>query len=55
MPNLNKWVTTNRGSITIIEPSFPAVTCVPQTTYLTGKPPSEHGIVANGFYDSEFW
>jgi predicted AlkP superfamily pyrophosphatase or phosphodiesterase len=38
---------------TIIEPCFPAVTCVPQTTYLTGKPPSDHGIVANGYYDKE--
>jgi len=28
----------------------PAVTCPVQTTYLTGKLPSEHGIVANGWY-----
>lgn len=28
----------------------PAVTCTAQATYLTGKPPSEHGIVANGWY-----
>ena len=28
----------------------PAVTCSVQTTYLTGKLPSEHGIVANGWY-----
>ncbi len=39
----------------VVEPSFPAVTCVPQTTYLTGKPPSEHGIVANGFFDRSFY
>ncbi|RJR32369.1 MAG: alkaline phosphatase family protein [Desulfobacteraceae bacterium] len=29
---------------------LPAVTCPVQSTYLTGKPPSEHGIVANGWY-----
>ena len=28
----------------------PAVTCSMQSTYLTGKLPSEHGIVANGWY-----
>lgn len=28
----------------------PAVTCTAQATYLTGKLPSEHGIVANGWY-----
>jgi predicted AlkP superfamily pyrophosphatase or phosphodiesterase len=36
----------------------PAVTCSAQATYLTGKPVSEHGIVANGWYFrdlSEVW
>jgi predicted AlkP superfamily pyrophosphatase or phosphodiesterase len=28
----------------------PAVTCTAQATYLTGKLPSDHGIVANGWY-----
>ncbi|MBI5742041.1 MAG: alkaline phosphatase family protein [Nitrospirae bacterium] len=28
----------------------PAVTCSMQSTYLTGRPPSEHGIVGNGWY-----
>jgi predicted AlkP superfamily pyrophosphatase or phosphodiesterase len=28
----------------------PAVTCSVQSTYLTGKVPSEHGIVGNGWY-----
>jgi predicted AlkP superfamily pyrophosphatase or phosphodiesterase len=28
----------------------PAVTCTVQSTYLTGKLPSQHGIVANGWY-----
>lgn len=33
-----------------IKPMTPAVTCSVQATYLTGKLPSEHGIVANGWY-----
>lgn len=33
-----------------IKPMVPAVTCAVQATYLTGKPPSEHGIVGNGWY-----
>lgn len=43
-----------------IQPVLPGVTCSAQSTYLTGTPPSEHGIVANGWYDRElaevhFW
>jgi len=33
-----------------IEPVLPAVTCSAQATYLTGSLPSDHGIVANGWY-----
>jgi len=41
-------------------PAFPAVTCTAQSTYLTGVPPAQHGIVGNGWYDRElaevhFW
>lgn len=43
-----------------IEPVVPAVTCSAQATYLTGKLPSEHGIVGNGWYfkdecEVKFW
>jgi predicted AlkP superfamily pyrophosphatase or phosphodiesterase len=43
-----------------ITPSLPAVTCTAQSNYLTGTPPSSHGIVANGWYDRslaevQFW
>ena len=42
------------------KPAFPAVTCTAQSSILTGTPPSEHGIVGNGWYDREsaevrFW
>ena len=33
-----------------IDTVTPAVTCTVQSTYLTGKMPSDHGIVANGWY-----
>src|SRR5438132_12982659 len=39
---------------------LPAVTCSAQATILTGKPPREHGIVANGWWfrdtgEVRFW
>lgn len=30
---------------------FPAVTCTAEATFRTGLPPSQHGMVANGFFD----
>jgi predicted AlkP superfamily pyrophosphatase or phosphodiesterase len=49
-----------QGTLTRIEPAFPAVTCTAQSTYLTGLTPAEHGIVANGWYhrdlaEVQFW
>lgn len=43
-----------------IAPMLPAVTTAVQSTYITGKWPSEHGIVGNGWYDHtdceiKFW
>ena len=32
-----------------LQETLPAVTCTTQASILTGKPPSEHGIVANGW------
>jgi predicted AlkP superfamily pyrophosphatase or phosphodiesterase len=48
------------GARATITPAFPAVTCTAQSTYLTGTPPAQHGIVANGWYHRElaevqFW
>ncbi len=48
------------GACATIKPVLPAVTCAAQSTYLTGKWPSEHGIVGNGWYFKEehevkFW
>ena len=40
-----------RGALSRIDPAFPAVTCTAQSNYLTGLPPAQHGIVANGWYD----
>ncbi|GGB91471.1 alkaline phosphatase family protein [Dyadobacter sediminis] len=46
--------------LTRIKPLLPALTTTSQSTYVTGKWPSENGIVANGWYDREdsevkFW
>ncbi|MEO5650817.1 MAG: nucleotide pyrophosphatase/phosphodiesterase family protein [Ginsengibacter sp.] len=47
-------------NLSTIDPMLPAVTTAVQSTYITGKWPSEHGIVGNGWYDREdceikFW
>ncbi len=57
-PNLKKWF--ERGKVTPVKAMLPAVTCSVQATYLTGKMPDTHGIVANGWYFREmdeikFW
>lgn len=38
------------GDQTTLVPSFPAVTCPVQANMTTGRPPREHGVIANGFY-----
>ncbi len=43
-----------RGALAHIAPAFPAVTCTAQSNYITGKLPSEHGIVGNGWFNREF-
>jgi predicted AlkP superfamily pyrophosphatase or phosphodiesterase len=57
-PRLSSWA--ERAAIAAIKPAFPAVTCTAQADYLTGRPPSEHGIVGNGWYarddcEIRFW
>lgn len=57
-PFLNNYITHKRK--VSINPMLPAVTTAVQSTYLTGKWPSEHGIVGNGWYDRldceiKFW
>ncbi len=58
MPRLEAF--TRAGTRITVRPAFPAVTCTAQATYLTGLPPSGHGIVGNGWYDRslaevQFW
>src|SRR5579884_3166730 len=48
------------GALATIDTVTPAVTCSVQTTFVTGLPPSQHGIVGNGWYFRElaqvlFW
>ncbi len=46
MPNLSR-LAVDRTSL---GPSFPCVTCPVQANMTTGVLPSEHGVIANGFY-----
>ena len=39
-----------RGALRPLTTVLPAVTCTVQSTLLTGSPPRDHGIVANGWY-----
>ncbi|MEM1293092.1 MAG: nucleotide pyrophosphatase/phosphodiesterase family protein [Cyanobacteria bacterium P01_H01_bin.162] len=57
-PKLQRWLAA--GQLATIQPVLPAVTCTAQSTYLTGKWPSDTGIVANGWYfrddcEVKFW
>ncbi|MDN3585962.1 alkaline phosphatase family protein [Pedobacter aquatilis] len=57
-PFLKKYIAEKH--LTSIEPLLPAVTTSVQSSYLTGKYPSENGIVGNGWYDNidseiKFW
>ena len=48
MPALSALTAT--GDQQPLRSTFPAVTWPAQATMLTGKTPSEHGVIANGFY-----
>ncbi len=57
-PFLTNYIAKN--NLNLIEPLLPAVTTSVQSAYLTGKWPSENGIVGNGWYDRadsevKFW
>jgi predicted AlkP superfamily pyrophosphatase or phosphodiesterase len=57
-PNLSRFKAD--ASSAMIDAAFPAVTCTAQTNYLTGRHPTHHGIVGNGWYSREdceikFW
>lgn len=47
-PTLFHWA--NRGSMADLTPTFPCVTSCVQASMLTGTPPAQHGVIANGFY-----
>jgi predicted AlkP superfamily pyrophosphatase or phosphodiesterase len=43
---LGQWI--GQRQIAGLTPTFPAVTCSVQASLTTGRPPAEHGIIANG-------
>ena len=57
-PNLAEFAKLN--GVSSIGQILPSVTCSVQSTYLTGKMPTDHGIVGNGWYfrdecEVKFW
>jgi len=57
-PNINALL--KNAKMASLQPVFPAVTSSVQASILTGRPPSEHGIVGNGWYfrdqaEVRFW
>ena len=48
MPRVTAWA--REAARAAIRSPFPAVTCTAQSDYLTGRYPSVHGIVGNGWY-----
>tara|TARA_B100000745_G_scaffold77664_2_gene47144 strand:+ start:2410 stop:3792 length:1383 start_codon:yes stop_codon:yes gene_type:complete len=50
-PHINSLI--KQGSMATLQEGIPAVTCTSQSTMLTGKEASEHGVVANGWYFPE--
>ena len=47
-PNLRRL--GEEGFAAPLDTVFPAVTCPVQSTFVTGRAPSDHGVVANGWY-----
>jgi len=57
-PFLKSYIAQHR--LSKIKPVLPAVTTTSQSVYVTGKYPTDHGIVGNGWYDAtdaevKFW
>ncbi len=53
-PYISEFVARPENALAHVEPLIPAVTSTIQATYLTGKSPAGHGIVANCWYDREY-
>ena len=51
-PKIRAFMERNR--LATIDPALPAVTSTVQSTYLTGRAPRDHAIVANGWYDRDY-
>jgi predicted AlkP superfamily pyrophosphatase or phosphodiesterase len=57
-PNLSRLAA--RGGVHPVAGAFPALTCPVQSSFVTGAPPRDHGIVGNGWYfrdlaEVRFW
>ncbi|KAI9011708.1 type I phosphodiesterase/nucleotide pyrophosphatase [Hyaloraphidium curvatum] len=53
-PRIDAFLNSGSSKLREIDPAFPALTCTAQASYLTGLPPSQHGAVANGWFDKTY-
>lgn len=53
-PFLRSFLERDGHRLVHVAPQLPAVTSTIQATYLTGEPPSGHGIVGNMWYDRDY-
>jgi len=53
-PFISEFLSREENRLIHVTPTLPAVTSTMQATFLTGKPPGEHGIVANMWYDRDY-
>ncbi len=51
-PRIQKYASQHH--LSYVKPAFPAVTCTAQSDYLTGTTATQHGIVANGWYNRDY-
>ncbi len=54
MPFVTSFLNREENRLAYIRPTLPAVTSTMQATFLTGLPPSEHGVVGNMWYDRDY-
>ena len=53
-PFISEFLSREENKLVHVTPTLPAVTSTMQATFLTGKPPGGHGIVANMWYDRDY-
>jgi predicted AlkP superfamily pyrophosphatase or phosphodiesterase len=53
-PFISEFLSREENELVHVTPTLPAVTSSMQATFLTGRTPGDHGIVANMWYDRDY-